>query len=174
MATTYTLISSNVLTSSQASVTFSSIPATFTDLVLRASVRATNSGIGDLNLYLIINNDEGAVDTLYSRTTITGNGSSASSARVSNIAPFTSVGGVNGSTSTANTFASLEFYLPNYLVSATKVMSGFNVTENNDTEAYIRAHAGIYRSNTAITSVKLSQLTFAIGSSFYLYGISNA
>ena len=32
MATTYTLISSTVLTSTEASVTFSSIPATYTDL----------------------------------------------------------------------------------------------------------------------------------------------
>ena len=38
-ANTYTLISSNVLGSSAASVTFSSIPATYTDLVLRVSAR---------------------------------------------------------------------------------------------------------------------------------------
>jgi len=40
---TYTLISSNVLTSSAASVTFSSIPATYTDLVVRLSARATTT-----------------------------------------------------------------------------------------------------------------------------------
>ena len=36
---TYNLISSNVLTTAKASVTFSSIPATYTDLVLRVSAR---------------------------------------------------------------------------------------------------------------------------------------
>lgn len=44
MANTYTLISSNTLTSSAASVTFSSIPATYTDLVLRISSRTDAAG----------------------------------------------------------------------------------------------------------------------------------
>ena len=43
-ANTYTLISSNVLASSAATVTFSSIPATYTDLVLRVSAR-NNDGV---------------------------------------------------------------------------------------------------------------------------------
>ena len=43
MANTYTLISSNVLSSSAASVTFSAIPATYTDLVVKTSVRETNN-----------------------------------------------------------------------------------------------------------------------------------
>ena len=49
MATTYNLISSNVLSSSAASVTFSSIPAIYTDLVLRCSTRGT--GFSNTVLY---------------------------------------------------------------------------------------------------------------------------
>jgi hypothetical protein len=45
MANTYTLIESQVLGSSAASVTFSAIPATYTDLVLKFSSRNDDTGV---------------------------------------------------------------------------------------------------------------------------------
>ena len=47
MPSTYTLISSNVLASSAASVTFSAIPSTYTDLVVRASIRSDATSDAD-------------------------------------------------------------------------------------------------------------------------------
>ena len=80
MANTYTLISSNTLTSSAASVTFSSIPATYTDLVLRISARSDRVSTTD-RLRLTFNSDTA---TNYSNITLVGDGAAASSQNASN------------------------------------------------------------------------------------------
>jgi hypothetical protein len=50
--------------------------------------------------------------------------------------------------------------------------------EDNATEAYIAATAGLYRNTSAITSISIDSVTTSInlvsGSSFYLYGIKNS
>lgn len=57
MASTYTLISSSVLTVTTQSVTFSSIPQTYTDLVLRMSYRITAAGLFGNNPAIRFNAD---------------------------------------------------------------------------------------------------------------------
>ena len=173
MATTYTLISSNVLTSSAASVTFSSIPATYTDLVVRASVRTDFSSAYN-NYRLRLNAD---TSSLYSYTRIVGVDTLAVSSRGS---ANTSIlnGAANSDASTANTFTSLEIYIPNYLSTSNKPISIISNEEDNATEAYIAATAGLYRNTSAITSISIDSVTTSInlvsGSSFYLYGIKNS
>jgi hypothetical protein len=175
---TYTLISSNVLTSSAASVTFSSIPATYTDLVLRASIRGTAASTF-AGAYISINNDSSA---LYSLTRLRGSGAAASSAGLSNDFPGFDTQGFAwpAANATANTFGSLELYIPNYANSTNnKCMSINYVSETNATTAYIYSVAFLYSATTAITSIQLGGvgggvLDAATGSSFYLYGISNA
>ena len=75
MPATYTLIASNTLSSSAASVTFSAIPATYTDLVLRWSSRTDNASVVDVVL-LEFNASGG---TAYSTRRIIGTGSAAAS-----------------------------------------------------------------------------------------------
>jgi len=172
---TYTLISSNVLTGSAASVTFSSIPATYTDLVVRASVRCDGTGFPDTNdnLRFWFNN---SLTAIYSNTTVEGNG--ASTASSSNTLSFIKGNyAANGSTSTSNTFANIEMYIPSYTVSQNKPLSLISAQENNATTAYIVATAGLFRSTTAISRIDIDSQNgnnFVSGSSFYLYGISNA
>lgn len=169
MATTYTLISSNVLTSSAASVTFSSIPATYTDLVLRISAR--NDGGGNLT-YIQFNSDTA---NNYSKTNIYGTGSVAGSDPSGASSYVYAM--VNQSSQTASTFSSSELYIPSYQVSQNKPMSQFGATENNATAATMVAAAQLWRNTAAITSINLSAgggFNFVSGSSFYLYGISNA
>ena len=164
---TYTLISSNVLSSSAASVTFSAIPATYTDLVLRASARNTSTtSITRIRL--------NGITTGYSGRSLTGDGTTASSQTQSTAYLYT--GELNISTTTANTFTSLEFYLPNYLSTANKPVSTIASTENNATAATTVAFAGLSSITSAITSLEIyvAANAFDIGSSFYLYGISNA
>jgi len=168
---TYTLISSNVLTSSAASVTFSAIPATYTDLVVRASIRT--DGAGTNYVFSRFNSDTGAN---YSYTHLGGNGSGASSFGSSG-ASFNYYYNTSTAADTSNTFSSLEIYVPSYLASQYKPVSGFQVSENNATAAYIGADANLWSSTSAITSILLSSSSsnnFVSGSSFYLYGISNA
>jgi hypothetical protein len=166
---TYTLISSNVLTASAASVTFSSIPATYTDLVLRISAR--NDGGANLT-YIQFNSD---TSSNYSTTNIYGTGSIAGSDPSGAGTYVYAV--VNQSSQTASTFSSSEFYIPSYQVSQNKPMSLFGVNENNATAAIIIGGAHLWRNTAAITSINLSAgggFNFVSGSSFYLYGISNA
>ena len=174
MPSTYTLISSNVLTGSAASVTFSAIPSTYTDLVLRASIRTDRAAYID-SLFIRFNS---LSTSIYSGTDIeTSNGSSIGSWRSSSA---TSLGVglyVDGNTATSNTFANFEMYIPSYTVSQSKPISFFTVAENNATSAGITAEAGLFRDNGAISSILIGNNNgpnFVSGSSFYLYGIKNS
>ena len=177
MPATYTLINSNVLTSSAASVTFSSIPATYTDLVLRISAR-TDAGVNNDNFRITFNSDSGSN---YSITRITGNGSTAVSNRLSNQTAGRA-GAIDGGTATASTFGSVEMYIPSYLVSANKPYSSTAASEQNATAAQIDAIAGLWRNTAAITSITIESNNLNVptdgyivsGSSFYLYGISSS
>ena len=170
MANTYTLISSNVLSTAAASVTFSSIPATYTDLVLRFSSRS-DVGSAGLTLYLSPNGSTANDST----TILWADGTSAFSTRFSATGIGLYMGWVNG-TRTTNTFSSAEIYIPNYSGSTNKVFSSAIAEESNSTaDTRISATAGLWSNTAAITSliVKISAgVNFVSGSSFYLYGIS--
>jgi hypothetical protein len=173
MPSTYTLISSNVLSSSAASVTFSAIPSTYTDLVLRCSMR--NSDTGGSAIQIRFNGDTA---TNYSQTVLAGYGSSVGSSRDSSISQIDFFA-PDTSSNTANTFSSAEIYIPNYLISQNKPLSLCSFTEDNSVSTNIFNYntAGLWRNTAAITSVSLSNsgaLNFVSGSSFYLYGISKS
>lgn len=173
MPSTYTLISSNILSTATASVTFSALPTTYTDLVLRASVRGNGSGYNS-PFRLKINADTG---NNYSRTRVYGIGSSAVSNRASNEADNIDTSFFNQSTSTSDTFSSIEVYVPNYRSTVDKPISGDGALENNSTADWIRsAHSVLYRTSSAITSLEFftNSGSFVSGSSFYLYGISKS
>ena len=166
MASTYTLISSQVLASSAASVTFSSIPATYTDLVLRMSVK--NSTTYDSSGVLLTFNGSG----INSFTTLYGTVTTAYSDRYNY-----SFAQSPGSGVTANTFASIEISIPNYNSTSNKQMSSFYATENNSSSVYyigVGASKSTYGSITSITLTDGNAANFVTNSSFYLYGISNA
>ena len=169
MATTYTLISSNVLSSSAASVTFSAIPATYTDLVLRASIR---TDAGSPNVLLRLN----GATTSFSDTAIRGTGAAVNSLRDTAAANYNYGGIANGTSSTSSTFTSLEWYIPSYTASQSKPSSTIGAYENNATTAYLTAVANLWSNSAAITEVLITQGSgnLVSGSSFYLYGISNA
>jgi len=177
MPSTYTLISSNVLSSATANVTFSSIPSTYTDLVLRTSTRQDQS-FANAKLFGIYFNGDNS--NLYSATVLNGTGAAASSTRTDNPGSATQydsiyVRGSDLSTDTSNTFASSEIYIPSYRATQARVVGSFSATENNATTAYISALAGLYTGTTAVTSIGIQAVaTFEIGSSFYLYGIKNS
>jgi hypothetical protein len=172
MPVTYELIASNVLGSAAASVTFSAIPSTYTDLVLRASAR-NSAAVNNAVLGLTVN---GLTTTIYSTLYLQGTGSAASSTFN---ATQTELNGntFQGTATTADTFTSIEFYIPNYTVASNKPISGISHAENNATAALTRASANLIRTTAAITSINLfdtSAANFVAGSSFYLYGIKNS
>jgi hypothetical protein len=165
MPNTYTLISSNTLTTTASPVSFTSIPSTYTDLVLRISARSDSSSLTDrLNVY--INNNASSFKT------IQGNGTTASSNSATGEVSNT----INAATATSNSFSSSEIYIASYAGNFNKPFFSINATETNGATAYITAVAHLRASTAVITSIDLYAYlgSFVAGSSFYLYGISNS
>ena len=174
MANTYQLIASNTLSSAAASVTLSSIPGTYTDLLLRITTRVDRAIVGAHNCRLTVN---GSSTSDYSQTNLAEFGVTINSTRASAEAFITTPSTANSST--ANTFSSNEFYFPNYAGSTSKTLSVFDVIENNSTanfESQISVKAGLRSNTAAITSITLDTngYNYLSGSSFFLYGIKNS
>jgi hypothetical protein len=170
MTTTTTLIAKQTVGSGGASsVTFSDIPQTYTDLKVVISVRTTNTLYGET-----IRIKPNGLSTNGSAIIFRGYGSGISSYTYSNaLATNNSLG--NGAT--ANTFASIEVYCPNYTSSDYKSFSADSVSENNDTNGRQELTASLWSSTAAITSLVFdndASFGFTEFSTFYLYGISNS
>lgn len=173
MAATYKLISSNVLTGTAASVTFSSIPQTYTDLMLKWSVRDSNASLV-ANNFIYYNGNSST--TSYSQTYFRGGNTSGTSSTRNTSENDTYLGYNNGSTSTSNTFSNGEAYIPNYALTSTRPISSFLIQEDNSAASgWTHINSGVYAGTDAITSITLTaSVNFLAGSSFYLYGISNS
>jgi hypothetical protein len=176
MPVTYTLIASNVLSTTAASVTFSAIPATYTDLVLRLSTRTNRTSANLQRLFMKFNGD--GTTTKYSFTDVSRSGTSPASFRLANTEEIWN-GYTQATDSTSNTFANTEIYIPNYASSVNKPLSAFACPEDNVSgymDGAVTAVAGLYSETAAITSVTflLPTGSFVSGSSFYLYGIKNS
>lgn len=166
MPSTYTLIKGETIASTAASYSFTAIPSTYTDLVVRVSARGDTEGVVNGRFRMEFNGDTGA--TNYKSTSLTGDGSSAASSRSTERILVTMSG------QTATGFGSAEVYIPNYLSTVNKQMGAFGVAESNTVNVNMAAGAGLYLSSAAITSVTVRQhsgTNFVSGSSFYLYGI---
>lgn len=175
MAATYTLISSQVLGSSTASVTFSSIPQTYANLVLIASTRDTNGIAGNGNFSIRFNGDTA---TNYSVIRLRAQGTTPSSTlQSSQTSANMGSGSLDTAGNTANTFAVSEIYIPNYTSTSSKQFFGMEAAEDNSTagNSINSVDASLYRGTSAIASISVAATTaFAINSSFYLYGIKNS
>jgi len=167
MATTFTLISSVTLSSSTATISFTSIPATYTDLKVLISARNDGSPAG--NILMGFN----SLTANFTNKFIQGDGATVISSNVAQM-----IGDMDGSGETANTFNNIEVYIPNYRSSNFKSFSSDSVNENNATTAYQMFTANLWSDTSAITSIQITNRTggrnFVQYSTAYLYGISNA
>jgi hypothetical protein len=172
MATTMRLIAKNVLGSDTASVTFSDIPGTFTDLLIAVSARSTQASANTTDLYAQFN----GATTNYSMRRLYGTGSAVASDTASGSSTSLRVGNMTATSSTADTFGNAHIYIPNYAGSTNKSVSAESCSENNGTEALVMAFASLWSNTAAITSILLAPLSgsFKSGSSFFLYGITKA
>ena len=171
MATTYEIISSvTVGSGGAASIEFTSIPATYTDLLVKLSGRSSRAAANAEEFLLTFNNNGSS----YSEKWLRGTGSSVSSDTFSGSSIQQL--GQPGAGATANTFGNWEFYIPNYTSSNNKSISLNGVTEDNSSTALTYIHAGLWANSAAITSIKISAGSYLAveHSTAYLYGISNA
>ena len=172
--TTLNLISKQTVgAAGAASVTFSNIPQTYTDLKVVVSARVTTSATYE-ELTIVINGVSTNLSTRYLYAlsgTGTGSGSYASG-------DYRGIIGVNaGATATASTFGSSEIYITNYASTTTyKSISGDGVGENNATSTVELIAAALNSSNSAITQIGFISPTsanFVQYSTFTLYGVSS-
>lgn len=134
-----------------ASIDFTSIPQTGTDLLVVSSVRSDSATITRV-LYLNVNGST----TSYSDKTLNGTGTTVSS--TTNIGGSIGVygGAIPAATAVANTFNNTSFYIPNYAGSANKTISADATQENNISAAQMNLVASLWSNTAAITSISLT------------------
>jgi hypothetical protein len=166
MPSTYDKIATNTLGSATATVTFSSISGTYTDLVFVFNGGTTSSGP---TMRLTVNGDSGAN---YSDTALDGDGSSAVSTRHSgaNFMAITNNVGIAGTLGAQTTIMQLQNY-SNATTYKTVLFRANNATSSGFPG--VTAAVGLWRNTAAITSISLTtaSTTFLSGSTFTLYGI---
>jgi hypothetical protein len=165
MATnTYVALQTQTLSSNTAAVTFSSIPSGYTDLVIvfNGSLSSANSPAYRIN---------GDTASNYSATDMTGDGSSAQSARNSSVA-WGTLGGMFATVTAGNQF-SMIINVMNYANTTTykTVMTRTSVAGQMS-----EASVSLWRSTAAVTSFTVQGYNnggaYATGSTFTLYGIA--
>jgi hypothetical protein len=166
MPATYEPIATTTLGSAAATITFSSIPATYTDLRVTFNfLVATGAQIPKVTY----NNDSSA---LYSDTFIYGTGTSALSARDTG-GTFFYAGSNTSASTTVPEFITLDIF--SYAGSTNKTTLYTSVSDKNGSGA-VEYGVALYRSTSAINRIDFTSFsgTFAIGSIATIYGIKNA
>jgi hypothetical protein len=164
---TYEVIATTTLGSSQASVTFGSggvggaIPGTYTDLIM--VVHGTSSA--DTGLPFQLNDDTGSN---YTNQQIYTNGSGSFYERVNSATQLNSMGRINTTTGTS------IIHFINYSNATTyKHMMSFGGVANT----IDIVGTGVWKNTAAITKIKMmleSTATYSSGTTFTLYGIKAA
>ena len=174
MANTYYKLASTTIGTATASVTFSSIDQSYTDVKIVGSTRQNGTANGT-QLSLTFNSSTSG----YSRSLVYGSGSATASVSANSEA-LARFGWAQDGNYTANVFGDFEIYIPSYSGSTyTKSFLGNSVTENNATEAYMGPHSDLWTDTAAaITSVTITissgTTLFSQYSTFSLYGIKSS
>jgi len=167
---TYTPIATVSPSGSTSTISFSSIPATYTDLVLVVYGRTT-AAVTTQNCTIRFNGD---YSTSYSWTQLNGNGSSATSNRASSTQSV--IGDINGSSTTSGIFCAININIFNYANTTTyKSYLSRSATDLNGSGTTIET-VGLWRNTGAITLIELfpSSGNWVSGSMATLYGITAA
>lgn len=177
---TYDQIFTTTLNAAAASVTISSIPSTYTDLVMVGFLRSDTVTYNNMNFpVLTFNGDNGSnysVTNLYARNT--GAGDTAASTRSSTQASI-NFGGIVTTASTTGIYSPYTINVMNYSNTTTYKSSLCRISAQTNLTATdgLNASVGLWRSTAAVSSMTLtcsSSGLFVIGSSFTLYGITAA
>lgn len=169
MAFTHELIATaTVGAGGSSSINFTSIPGTYTDLLLVCSLRGNRA---DVNSEIVLRFNDSS--SPYSNRIMYS--SSSGSIGVLTNQNFDIL--ADGSSNTANTFSSSNVYIPSYSSSRNKCYSVESVNESNASTAYQNIVSGVWSSSNPITIVKLvangtNTTLITEGSTASLYGIT--
>ena len=170
MANTYVKIATvSVGAGGSAAMDFTSIPSTYTDLLLKLSTRDTSVSANSGAIKVTFN----GTTTGYTNRNVFGNGSSTASQVPATTSIDAGLGGsMPAAGNTASTFSNVEIYIPNYASANNKSTSTDTVGENNATNSYAGLEAGLWSNSAAINQVTATSTTlFAQYSTATLYGI---
>ena len=164
MASTYEKIASYTLTSTSTGVTFSSIPATYTDLNLVLNIKGSTDSIPAIRL-----NSDTAYN--YSYTSMSGNGTAAYSSRTSNNNFMFIQDWASYITTDFSYNAIVNFMNYSNTTTYKTILNRANVASAG-TEAFVN----LWRSTSAINTILVYPYAgnFSIGSTLSLYGIKAA
>jgi hypothetical protein len=174
MPTTYKAIATvTVGSGGAANIEFTSIPGTYTDLLIKYSLRSDQAV--DYNYaYMRIN---GVTTSSYSYKGVYADSNTPGSYGTTNN-NLIEMNLTVGANSTASTFSNGECYLPNYTSSSNKSISVDAVSEKNaSTGVGLYLSAGLFSTSSAITSISIyasGSLKFVQYSTATLYGIKNS
>lgn len=151
---TYTPIATQTVASSTASVTFTSIPQNYTDLVL------VFSGVGGNNISLQFNGDTSAS---YSITRIQGDGSTAGSSRYNSV---TSMYGPYSATQNTTIWQ-----IPNY---TNETLYKTGLAKGGGAGTQVELYTGLWQKQNPITSITVvtPSANISAGSVISIYGIA--
>lgn len=167
MALTYESIQSYTASGSQNIITFSSIPQTYTDLILITNTRGT---VNQEDIFAYLNTDNGTTNNNYHFIQMTAVGTTLAGASYLTAAPTFRIGDyIPNST----TFGGTETHFLSYSntnVKKTILTSSFN-------NSAIQQMSCLYNSTSAIDTIKIKLGglgNYVAGSTFALYGIKAA
>jgi len=159
---TYEPITTQTLSSTTASITFSSIPSTYTDLIV-ASLDISTGAIQGISVRV----GNGTIDTgsNYSRTTLDGYNSPSSSTD-------TNVTNLDIGVISPTAVGSSIYHFMNYANTSTYK----TILSKSGNPQYMRTAVGLWRSTAAINQIQIypSSYSWSAGSTFTLYGIKAA
>jgi hypothetical protein len=166
-ANTFVQIGSTVTVGSggAATIDFTSIPATYTDLVVKMSARSSDSATNWNNIKVTFNTSSANASWKALRGY---NGAVVNSSASSQIEIW-----INFNASTANVFGNLEIYIPNYASSDYKSISADTVTEGTSSDVHVGLVAGLWSNTAAINALGFtpSSGSFLQYTTASLYGI---
>jgi hypothetical protein len=137
MATFEKIATIEVGSGGAASIDFTSIPSTFTDLCVKVSTRSSAIGGGGGGAWDFATIRFNSVGTGYTERFLYGQGGGSPISGSASSADFWTV----YSTATASTFGNTEIYIPNYAGSTNKSVSVDMVTETNAANAFAGLNA---------------------------------
>jgi hypothetical protein len=168
---TMTLISTTTVgAGGTTAITFTGIPGTFTDLLVRLSIRSDGTFSTPDIMSIQFNSDTTSGN--YNGKALQGNGSTPSTFNANGFWIYAT--DAPTSTATASTFGNSNVYIPNYSGSAIKSASTDSVSENNSVTAYSTIAATYWNNTAAITSIRIfssNARSLVQNSSVSLYGI---
>jgi hypothetical protein len=168
MAQTYVPIQTITLATTSATIDFTNIPQTYTDLLLVISSRTTNVSDYPTVTNISFNGSTSNFSGVYLENASGTVGAFTDQPRMVALSP--------GANTTSNTFGNSQCYIANYTSSNNKAFNAEAVGENNGTRSYMELISNLWSNSAAITSISLTpaSASFAANSTATLYGIGGA